>query len=367
MERRSFLSRAGVSAGVGAALLAVPAVTKAQPTIRWRCTSGYPRAAEIHFGAAYEAAKRISEVTGGRFLITVAPAGEIVPQPQAVDAVIAGTVECAAIFTGWYIGIDPTWTFGSGLPFGMNARQHNAWWIEGGGEQMFNEWLRPRGVQFVLGGDTGAGMAGWFRKEIRTLADVRGLKIRLPGLGGRVWHAAGAVPQMIPPGEIYLALERGTIDAAEWAHPFDDERVGFHRVARFYYFPGFHESSAPIGFLVNSRAWDALPSEYRSLLTAAAKEAIVTTMARYDVRNEPALRRLIAGGTQLREFPRAVMEGFWDHAQTVYAELSAANADFRRFYDHYAAFQRRAVAWSRIQEDSQSNLIHHLLRRRAAR
>lgn len=365
MERRYFLSRTGISVGVGAALLAAPAVTKAQPAVRWRCTSGVPRALDVLFGGAEDVSRRVSEATGDRFHITVAPAGEIVPMPQALDAVIGGTVECAHVWAAWYTGTDTTWSFGSVIPFGLNKRQHNAWWIDGGGGKMFNDWLRPRGIQFIKGGGSaGASMAGWFRREIRTLADVRGLKFRISGLGANVWHAAGAVPQMIPGGEIYPALERGTIDAAEWICPHDDERLGFHRVARFYYYPGFHEGNMAFGFLVNNRAWEALPGEYRSIFSAAALEASTLMMARYDTRNELALRRLIAGGTQLRELPRPVLEAFWEHAQDIYADLGRANPDFKRFYDHYADFQRRAVPWSRIQEYSYDDMVFRLLTRR---
>jgi len=207
-------------------------------------------------------------------------------------------------------------------------------------------------------------MGGWFRREIRSVADVNGLKIRVTGLAATVWDAAGAVPQMLPAADIFPALERGTIEAAEWVGPHDDERLGFHRVARFYYYPGFAEGSGPPGFLINTRAWDALPGEYRSIFTTAAHEAMTTMLARYDTRNELALRRLIAGGTQLRRFPLPVFETFWGHTQAMYAEMGRANADFKRFYDHYASFQRRAVAWSRIQENSFDDMIAHVMRRR---
>jgi TRAP-type mannitol/chloroaromatic compound transport system substrate-binding protein len=366
MERRSFLARAGASAGVGTALLAAPAITRAQPAIRWRCTSGFPRTLDVIFGGAEELAKRVGDATGGRFHITVAPAGEIVPMPQAADAVAAGTVESAHTAAYFYIGQDPTWAFGTAIPFGMNARQINAWWKDGGGEQMFNDWLRPRGMQYVIAGNTGAQMGGWFRREIRTLADVSGLRVRIPGHGGTLWRAAGAVPQAIPPADIYTALERGTIDGAEFVGPHDDERLGFHRVARFYYHPGFWEGGAALGWLVNQRAWDALPAEYRHIFTAAAHEANSLMVARYDARNAAALRRLVAGGAQLRAFPRPVMQAFWDHAQRMYAELGAANADFKRFHDHYTRFQRETVAWMRVTENSFDSLVADLLRPRPA-
>ncbi len=367
MERRSFLSRAGAGAGAGAALLAAPAITNAaMPPVRWRGMSGFPASLDTVFGTSQGAAKRIGDTTGGRFQITVAPPGEIVPMPQAADAVGAGTIDCAHVFSGWYVGQDASWAFGGAIPFGLNFRGHNAWWFEGGGQELFNAWLRPRGMVFILSGNTGTQMGGWFRREIRTMDDVRGLKMRIAGLGGNVWHAAGAVPQQIPGGEIYSALERGTIDAAEFIGPHDDERLGFQRVARFYYHPGFWEGGSALGWLVNLRAWEALPTDYREAFIAAAHEANTVMMARYDARNSAALRRLIAGGTQLRAFPRPVLQSFFDHAQRMYAGMTVANADFKRLYDSYTGFQREVVGWLRFTDNAFDNFMADALRPRPA-
>jgi TRAP-type mannitol/chloroaromatic compound transport system substrate-binding protein len=362
--RRQAALTLAAGAGVGAAVLAAPAITQAQPAVRWRCTTGVPRALDTVFDTATGAAQRISDATGGRFTMTVAPVGEIVPMPQAVDAVVGGTVEAAHVYAAWYTGRDPTWAFGTAIPFGMNTRLMNAWWKMGGGETMFNDWLRPQGLQYILAGNTAAQMGGWFRREIRTLADVRGLKFRIAGLGGQIWHAAGAVPQLIPPGDIYPALERGTIDAVELTTPYDEEKLGFHRVARFYYYPGFFSPNGGLGFLVNNRAWEALPAEYRHIFTAAAHEANTMMVARLDSLNAAALRRLVAGGTQLRAFPMPLLRVFHDHALRIYSELSAANADFGRFYAHYTSFQREGAGWLRINEDSINNMMSELLRPR---
>jgi TRAP-type mannitol/chloroaromatic compound transport system substrate-binding protein len=362
MERRSFLGKAGVGAGIGGALVAAPAIVKAQPQVRWRCSSGFPKTLDTIYGAAEDAAKRISEATGGRFQITVAPAGEIVPMPQAADAVAAGTVECSHTAAFYYVGKDPSWAFGSCIPFGMNFRQMNAWWMEGGGEKLFNDYLKPQNVRYILSGNTGAQMGGWFRKEIATMEDVKGLKMRIPGLGGRLFQAVGAVPQQIPGGDIYPALERGTIDAAEWVGPYDDEKLGFNKVARFYYYPGFWEGGAALGWLVNERSWNALPADYRAIFTAAAKEANAGMMAKYDALNAAALRRLIAGGTQVRPFPRPVMEAFFRAAQTMYGELSGSNANFKRLYDSYSTFQRETVSWMRFTENTFDDFMATALR-----
>jgi TRAP-type mannitol/chloroaromatic compound transport system substrate-binding protein len=205
-------------------------------------------------------------------------------------------------------------------------------------------------------------MGGWFRKEVNTPDDVKGLKMRIPGLGGRLWAAMGAVPQQIAGGDIYPALERGTIDATEWVGPYDDEKLGFNKVARFYYYPGFWEGGAALGWLVNNRAWDALTPEYRAIFTAAAHEANADMMAKYDGRNAAALRRLIAAGTQVRPFPRPLMEAFYRASQTMYQEIGAGNANFKRMHDHYSAFQREAVSWMRFTENSFDDFMANVLR-----
>jgi len=362
MERRDFLRKASLGAGTGAAILGAPAIVSAQPTIRWRCSSGFPKALDTIFGGAEDAAKRISEATGGKFQITVAAAGEIVPMPQAADAVAAGTVECSHTAAFYYVGKDPTWAFGSCIPFGMNFRQINAWWKHAGGEKLFNDFLKPQGMQYILSGNTGAQMGGWFRKEINSMEDVKGLKMRIPGLGGRLWQAVGAVPQQIPGGDIYPALEKGTIDAAEWVGPYDDEKLGFNKVAKFYYYPGFWEGAASLGWLVNDKAWNALPPEYRAIFTAAAHEANASMMAKYDARNAPALRRLIAGGTQVKPYPRPVLEGFYKASQTMYQEIGSTNANFKRIYDSYAGFQKEAVSWMRVTENTFDDFMAAMLR-----
>lgn len=361
MERRSFFSKAAV--GVGSSIaLAAPAIVSANPTIRWRCSSGFPKALDTIYGAAEDVSKRVYEATGGKFQIVVAPAGEIVPMPQAADAVAAGTVECSHTAAFYYVGKDPAWAFGSCIPFGMNFRQMNAWWKEGGGSKLFNDFLKPQGLQYVISGNTGAQMGGWFRKEVNTMEDVKGLKMRIPGLGGRLWSSVGAVPQQIAGGDIYPALERGTIDAAEWVGPYDDEKLGFHKVAKNYYYPGFWEGGASLGWLINNKAMDALPKEYQQIFMAAAHEANASMMAKYDARNPGALKRLIAGGTAVKAFPRPVMEGFYKAALQMYADISKENANFKRLYESYSASQRETVQWMRFTENTFDDFMANMLR-----
>jgi len=355
MDRRSLIKNAGL-AGVLAAG-AAPAIVGAQPAVRWRCSSGFPNSLETIYGTAVRVAKRISDATDGRFQITVAPAGEIVPMPQAADAVSQGVVECSHTAPFYYVGQDPAWSFGTTVPFGMNYRQFNAWWFEGGGQAAFNQFLAPRNMFYATCGNTGVQMGGWFRREVNTVEDLRGLRIRIPGLGGRVMAALGAVPQQIAGGDIMPALERGTLDAVEWVGPHDDERLGFNRVARFYYYPSFWEAGASVGFLVNNRAWAALPESYRQIFLAASHEGNADMMAMYDHLNPIALRRLVAGGVQLRPFPRPILEAGFRATQGVFAEINAQNAEFKRLHDHYFAAMRPMVNWMRLTEVSYDSFV----------
>ena len=362
MERRKFLSKATVGAATAGVITGAPAIVSAQPAVRWRCSSGFPKSLDTIYGAAEFAAKRISDATGGRFQISVHAAGEILPMPQAADGVSQGTVECSHTAAFYYVGKDPTWALGSCVPFGMNYRQMNAWWKHAGGEKLFNDFLAPQGMRYIISGNTGAQMGGWFRKEINTMDDVRGLKMRIPGLGGRLWSAVGAVPQQIAGGDIYPALEKGTIDATEWVGPYDDEKLGFFKVAKNYYYPGFWEGGAALGWLVNNKAWDALPAEYRQIFTAAAHEANTWMMAKYDALNAPALRRLIGQGINLRPFPRPVMEAFFKASNDVHTEISNQNPNFKRIYDDYKKFQRDTVQWMRVTENTFDDFMAAMLR-----
>lgn len=238
----------------------------------------------------------------------------------------------------------------------------NAWWLHGGGEKLFNDWLAPQGMRYILCGNTGAQMGGWFRKEIKTADDIKGLKMRIPGLGGQLFSALGAVPQQIPGGDIYPSLERGTIDAAEWVGPYDDEKLGFNKVAPFYYYPGFWEGGASPGWLVNKAAWDELPAEYRAIFTAASHEGNASMMAKYDALNAPALRRLIAGGTKVLAFPRPVMDEFFKASQALMSDIGAKNADFKRIHEAYTGFQRETVSWMRFTENTFDDFVAAALR-----
>lgn len=355
MKRRTFIASGVTSA-------ALPTIAMAQssaqlstnlPTVKWRLTSSFPKSLDTVFGAAKRIAKRVDAATGGRFKIQVFAANELVPALQAMDAVQNATVECAHTAPYFYYGKDPTFAFGCAVPFGLNARQQNAWMYHGGGMALMREFYANYNVIHFPAGNTGAQMGGWFRKEIRTVADLKGLKIRIGGFAGRVLQKLGAVPQQIAASEIYTSLEKGAIDAAEWVGPYDDEKLGFYKVAKYYYYPGWWEGGPELDLFVNVNAWQALPKEYQAILEAACAEANMHMVAQYDALNPAAMRRLVAEkGVQLRPFSREVLAQCWHAANEIYAEEAAKNPRFKKVYDAWKPFRDEQILWSRVAEQN---------------
>lgn len=362
MKRRQFLKHVG--AGMAATAVAAPAVvqaqamTKASPSIRWRMASSFPKSLDALYGSADRLAARVSKLTDGRFEIRVFAAGEIVPPLQVLDAVQNGTVECGQTAGYYYIGKNPAFAFDTALPFGLTCRQQNAWMYSGGGLELMRGLYRRYDIVNFPGGNTGTQMAGWYRREINSVADLQGLKFRIGGLGGQVLARLGVVAQQIGGPDIYPALEKGTIDAAEWVGPYDDEKLGFHKVAKYYYYPGWWEGSAQLSILVNVRQWQALPAAYREALEVACAEANVQMTAHYDANNTAALRRLVAEGAQLRAFPRVVLEACHQAAQELYAELAVRHADFGRIYAAWSRFRSDQYLWFRVAENTFENFVY---------
>ena len=354
MQRRKFLTSAGATLAAGAA--AIPTLTQAQtaalPTIKWRLTSSFPKSLDTIFGAAEVISKRVSAATGGKFAIQVFAAGEIVPGLQAMDAVKDGTVECCHTAPYYYFGKDPTFAFACALPFGMNARQQNAWMYHGGGMELMRDFLKDYNIINFPAGNTGAQMGGWFRKEIKTVADLKGLKMRIGGFAGRVMSKLGVVPQQIAGGEIYPALEKGTIDAAEWVGPYDDEKLGFYKVAKYYYYPGWWEGGPELDLFVNIKQWEALPPEYKAILESACAEANVWMVSKYDAVNPAALKRLVGNKVQLRGFSKDVLNACFKAANEVYEEESAKNPKFKKVFDAWKAFRDDQILWFRVAEQN---------------
>jgi TRAP-type mannitol/chloroaromatic compound transport system substrate-binding protein len=348
MKRREFL-KVG-AAGMAASALAAPAVAQSMPEVKWRLTASWPKSLDTLYGACETFAKHVAEATDNKFQVQPFAAGEIVPALQVLDAVQNGTVEIGHSAMYYYIGKDPTWALFCAVPFGLNGRQQNAWFYDGDGTKLMDDFGKKYNVYPLVGGNTGAQMGGWFRKEIKTVDDLKGLKFRIGGWAGKTLQKLGVVPQQIAGGDIYPALEKGTIDAAEWVGPYDDEKLGFYKVAPYYYYPGWWEGGTALHFLINQAKWNELPKNYQAIVIAAAGFANVEVTARYDARNPAALKRLIAAGTQLRAFPQPVMEACLKASNEVNAETAAANADYKKVLDSMQAFRNDEVLWWQVAE-----------------
>ncbi|HZX27349.1 MAG TPA: TRAP transporter substrate-binding protein [Telluria sp.] len=355
MERRSFLKKAAAGAAVGA--VAAPAVAQSLPAINWRLASSFPKNLETIFGAGERFAKRVSALTGGRFNIRVFAAGEIVPPLQVVDAVQAGTVEMGHTAGYYYVGKDATFAFDCALPFGLTSRQQTAWWERGGGREATREFFKEYNIINFMGGNTGTQMGGWFRKEIKSLADLKGVKMRIPGLSGKVMERLGVVPQQLAGSDIYPALEKGTIDAAEWVGPFDDEKIGLYKVAPYYYAPGWWEPGPQLSFYINMKEFEKLPKEYQAAIETASYEAHVFMQADYDFLNPTALARLLKNGAKLRYYSKDILDAGFKASNDIYEEEAKKNAKFRKIYEPWKRFRTEQNTWFQVAEASMQNYL----------
>ncbi len=357
MDRRRFVAGGALA---GTAVLSAPALAQGSPEIRWRLASSFPKSLDTIYGAAEYAARRVAALTDNKFRISTFAAGEIVPGLAVADAVQNGTVDAAHTASYYFVGKDPTFAFDGVIPFGFNMRQMNAWMLQGGGRELLREFFDGYNIVSIPCGNTGAQMGGWFRREIRTVQDLNGLKFRIGGFAGNVVQKLGVVPQQIAGGDIYPALEKGTIDAAEWVGPYDDEKLGFNRVAQYYYYPGWWEGNLNLSLYANKAKFEELPQQYKDALESACRDATLETIAKYDVQNPQALRRLVANGTQLRAFPREVMQACYRAAMELYDETAAANPKFKRVYEQYKAFRDTQYQWFRVAENTFENFVYFM-------
>ena len=349
MKRREFLTAAGTGVAATTAL-AMPAIAQSMPEVKWRCTSSFPKSLDTIYGAGEFMAEVVKEATDGKFQIQVFAAGEIVPGLQALDATQNNTVEMCHSASYYYVGKDPTFAFGTAIPFGLNARQTQAWFEQGNGMKLLNDFYKSYGVVMMPGGNTGAQMGGWFRKEVKSVEDLKGLKMRIAGIAGQVMAKLGVVPQQLAGGDIYPALEKGTIDAAEWVGPYDDEKLGLYKVAQYYYYPGWWEGCAALNYFVNLEKFNSLPKTYQSVLLAAMAQSNTNMLARYDAKNPPAIQSLVRSGAQLRRYPNDVMDAAYKAATTLYDEISAKNPAFKTMWDDVKAFRSNAYLWWSVAE-----------------
>jgi TRAP-type mannitol/chloroaromatic compound transport system substrate-binding protein len=347
MDRRQLIKNAGI-AGVLAAGVA-PAV-HAQAAIRWRLASSFPKSLDTIFGAAEVFAAKVKVMSGGKFEISVHAAGELMPAFGVVDGVQQGSVEAAHTAPYYFFGKDECFALGCAIPFGLNSRQMTAWMYDGNGLKLMREFYAKYNIVNFPGGNTGAQMGGWFRKEIKSLKDIKGMKMRIGGFGGKVLERIGGVPQNIPGGDIYPALEKGTIDAAEWVGPYDDKKLGFNKVAPFYYYPGWWEGGPQLDFFINNKAFEALSAENKAIVESAAAYAHTFMQAKYDVLNPGALRELVGLKTKLRAYPTDVMNAAFKEAMALYDELSAKNESWKKIYADFSKFRADQNLWFRFTE-----------------
>ena len=348
MRRRSFIKSAGL--GLTATAVAAPAIAQSQPEIKWRLAASWPKSLDTLFGGAEYLAKLVGELTDNKFQIRAFAGGEIVPALQVLDAVQNNTVEMGHTASYYYVGKDPTFTFDTTASFGLNARQQNAWMRFGGGQELMREFFKEYNIYPIPAANTGAQMGGFFNKEIKTPEDFRGLKFRIGGWAGAVVAKLGAVPQVIAGGDLYPSLEKGTIDAAEWVGPYDDEKLGLYKVTKYYYYPGWWEGNANLSAYVNLEQWNKLPKTYQMALEVACAEAHNWVIGKYDADNVAALRRLVSGGTKLQAFPQPVMEACFKAANELYDETAASNPKFKKVYESWRKFRNDELQWFQVSE-----------------
>ncbi len=348
MKRRDFLKTAGIGAATSA--IAAPAIAQSMPELKWRMTTSWPKSLDTLYGGADLMCRAVGEATDGKFQIQCFAGGEIVPGLQVVDAVQNGTVECGHSASYYYFGKDPTFAFGTSVAFGPNQRLNQGWFTLGGGKEVLNEFYKKYNCIALLAGNTGCQMGGWFRKEINSIDDLKGLKMRIGGFPGRVLQKVGAVPQQIAAGDIYPALEKGTIDAAEWVGPYDDEKLGFYKVAPHYYYPGWWEGGSMLFTFVNLDRWNALPKNYQAILEQAGHYANTWMVAKYDEVNPLALKRLLANGIKLHGFSPTIMEAFFKAAKELHSEIAQTNDNFKKVNDSLTVYTTNGYQWFQVAE-----------------
>lgn len=342
---------AAQEAGVAPQAPQASAQDSSLPELSWDMPTSWPTALDTIFGGAQAFADAVSAMTGGKFKISPRAAGEVAPGLEVLNVVQEGAFPIGHTASYYYIGKSPVTAFGTALPFGLNAQQQNAWLYEGGGLKLMQDaYAKLFNVIQFPAGNTGVQMGGWFRKEINTLADLQGLKMRIPGLGGQVMTKLGVTVQTLPGGEIFQALQTGAIDAAEWVGPYDDEKLGLHKAAQFYYYPGWWEPGPSLEVQINLDEWNKLPAVYQEILKAASYVANATMLARYDARNNVALQSLLGQGVQLRPYSQEILTAAEKAAFELYDELAGKDADFKTVYEEWKKFRTGILAWHNINE-----------------
>lgn len=360
MKRRDFVRKAAVGATAGGLIVSGcgegPGARRRGTTggvnrrVQWRLASSFPRSLDLLFGSAERLCDRVHELTDGNFEIKAYQGGEIVPPLEVLDATQRRSVEMGHTASYYYIGKNPTLAFDTTVPFGLTARQQNAWMYSGGGLELMREVLAEFNIIHFPGGNTGVQMGGWFRNPVESLQDLRGLKMRIPGLGGKIMQELGVTAQVIPGGDVYVSLERGAIDAAEWVGPYDDIKMGLHEVAKNYYYPGWWEPGASLSYYINMDAWNTLPSGYQQALATACAEANITMLSGYDVLNAEGLSTIREAGVILRPFPDDIMHAAYAATREFMEDEASRNPQYAKVYEAFRTWQKTSAEWFSLGE-----------------
>jgi TRAP-type mannitol/chloroaromatic compound transport system substrate-binding protein len=346
-----------------AAATTAPAQAPAQgtdmPAMTWDMPTSWGPSIPVVFSACQRFAARVGEMTGGRLTINAAEAGKIVPGLQVYEAIENGTAFIGHTASFYWVGRDPAWGIPTALPFGLTTQQSNAWYYYGGGKALYDEFFAENGIVYLPAGNTTQQMGGWFKKEVNAVSDLQGLKMRIPGIGGQVMTRLGVTTQQIAGGEIFQALSAGTVDAAEFIGPVEEEKLGFQNAAEYYMYPGWWEPAAVLSVFVSKAEWDKLPALYQQAITVAAAEANVTMVAQYDAENMAALRRLQEGGTQLKPFSQEIMQAAQTAAFELYAENSASSPAFKKMYEPWLTFRNEVYNWHGLNEYAFMNFVYN--------
>lgn len=367
MQRRNLIKTAALSAATaaiaacGSSTPSPSSSTKSesasldQPFVRWRMATSWPKSLDIVFGAADQICRRVDAMTNGRFVITPYATGEVAPGLGVLEAVQTEEVECGHTAAYYYLDDNPALAFATTVPFGLNAQQQSAWLYHGGGLELMQKLYSDFGIINFPAGSTGSQMGGWFKREINQIGDLKGLKMRIPGLGGRVMETLGVDVQVLPGDQIFAALETGAIDAAEWVGPYEDEKLGLNRAAPIYYYPGWWEPGTTYEMQVSLSAWQKLPAEYQAILQAAIMESHTTMLAQYDSVNGESLQRLLQLGTQLNRYSDEILVAAQNAAVDFLEADAAKDSTFRSVYEEWKGFRQRVYQWNRVNELSFSS------------
>jgi TRAP-type mannitol/chloroaromatic compound transport system substrate-binding protein len=359
MKRREFLKKSGTAAAaVAASSMAATAVMAAEKTYNWKMVTTWPPNLPVLQTGAERFAKRVTEVSQGRIKIEVFAAGELVPALGVFDAVSAGTVEAGSGASYYWAGKTPAAQWFSSVPFGLNPQGNNTWFYSAGGLQLWEETYAPFNVIPRPQGNTGVQMGGWFRKKMNTIEDFKGLKMRIPGLGGKVVAKAGTTVVLLPGGEIFTSLERGVIDATEWVGPLLDLRAGFYKAAPYYYYPGWHEPGTTLEVIFNKQAYESLPKDLQALLDAVAMETNLWSLCEAEAGNGAALETLIRDHkVNLLSFPEPLMNDLRKISKEVLEEEADKDAQSRKVHEAFKKFQAQIGVWGSVSEYSYYNVI----------